>query len=492
MDARRKQTQKRTDLFREHGYVVIEKWGCEFRQEQKDDRELIRFVVSRRPAFFRRTLYRPQTEAQIVDAVKNDVLFGMLEVDLKVPEQWSGAFRHSLPPRDYFAEMCPFMGNTEVDFKVIGEHMQDHVKVQQLKEHVLRGGSVDDFVFKEPKPRRLLVGVMDAEKILVSTPLLKWYLEHGIICTKIYQVIEFQKSPCFKKFCNEVTEARRSGDADPDQAIVGDTMKLLGNSAYGSLLLDKEKHQDVKYVKGEQPAKMHVKMPRFKAMTELGEGMFELQLSKESITMTMPSYVGFHILQLAKLRVLEFYYDCLDKWCDRKDWEMCETDTDSLYIAMSRSSFQEIIKPEYQSVFLEQTQKSCHLQDVDPSKHWFPRTCCATHKSRDKRTPGLFKVEWIGDEMVCLASKTYACRGDDVKFSSKGLQKDKLTDVFERYLHVLKTGESYGITNTGFRAKDNTIFTYSQFRRGLGYFYCKRVVDSNGRTASPLPITLKH
>ena len=69
---------------------------------------------------------------------------------------------------------------------------------------------------------------MDAKKILVSSDLLCWYLAHGIVVTEIFQTIEFDKAPCFKKFCDQVTQARRAGDADPDQAIVADTMKLLG------------------------------------------------------------------------------------------------------------------------------------------------------------------------------------------------------------------------------------------------------------------------
>jgi hypothetical protein len=33
------------------------------------------------------------------------------------------------------------------------------------------------------KPRRLLVGGMRAKQILLATPLLKWYLEHGMEVT---------------------------------------------------------------------------------------------------------------------------------------------------------------------------------------------------------------------------------------------------------------------------------------------------------------------
>jgi hypothetical protein len=195
-------------------------------------RPLHDFVEARRPEFFRRTQYSEVTEDELEDAVKEGVLFGMLEVDLAVPQQWQGDFKPSLPPREYFAEVCPLFGTTDIPFEEIGPHMQEHVRQQQLDLHLTKGFDEDSFTFKEPKPRRLLVGVMDAERVLVSTPLLRWYLNHGILLQKIHQVIEFKSAPCFAEFCNQVSEARRAGDADPDKAIIADSMKLLGNSGY--------------------------------------------------------------------------------------------------------------------------------------------------------------------------------------------------------------------------------------------------------------------
>ena len=49
--------------------------------------------------------------------------------------------------------------------------------------------------------------------------------------------------------------------------------------------------------------------------------------------------------QYAKLRMLQFYYDCLDTYLDRSDYEYCEMDTDSAYIAISGESVEELVKP---------------------------------------------------------------------------------------------------------------------------------------------------
>ena len=41
------------------------------------------------------------------------------------------------------------------------------------------------------------------------------------------------------------------------------------------------------------------------------------------------------------------YFDCIDQFCDRSDFQLCEMDTDSLYMAISADGLDDIIKPEF-------------------------------------------------------------------------------------------------------------------------------------------------
>ena len=61
---------------------------------------------------------------------------------------------------------------------------------------------------------------------MLATPLLKWYLEHGLEVTRVHQVVEFTPDPCFKPFGDSVSDARRAGEADLRKAIIADAMKL--------------------------------------------------------------------------------------------------------------------------------------------------------------------------------------------------------------------------------------------------------------------------
>lgn len=91
---------------------------------------------------------------------------------------------------------------------------------------------------------------MRARQLLIATPLLKWYISHGLEVTKIYQTAEYDRQKFFKSFVRDVSDARRQGDVDPSKTILADTRILEGNSAYGSTIMNQEKFQDVKYVGG--------------------------------------------------------------------------------------------------------------------------------------------------------------------------------------------------------------------------------------------------
>ena len=132
-------------------------------------------------------------------------------------------------------------------------------------------------------------------------------------------------------------------------------------------------------------------------------------MAKRKIKLDLPIQLGYFILQYAKLRMLEFYYDFMDVYVNRSDFEYCEMDTDSAYMAISGSCLDEVIKPDMRNKYERGLKGFCTDDQIeaDANFHWFPRTCCSKHAKFDKRTPGLFKLEYQGDELIGLCSKTY-------------------------------------------------------------------------------------
>ena len=73
-------------------------------------------------------------------------------------------------------------------------------------------------------------------------------------------------------------------------------------------------------------------------MTELDDDLFEIESAKKKITLNLPIYLGYFILQYAKQRMLEFYYDFLCKYVRREDFSYLEMDTGN-YISYTNLLF---------------------------------------------------------------------------------------------------------------------------------------------------------
>ena len=55
---------------------------------------------------------------------------------------------------------------------------------------------------------------MMAKKILLCTPLIKWYLQHGLRLKAVHQMVEYESGQLFSWFPEEVANTRRETDKD--------------------------------------------------------------------------------------------------------------------------------------------------------------------------------------------------------------------------------------------------------------------------------------
>ena len=116
-----------------------------------------------------------------------------------------------------------------------------------------------------------------------------------------------------------------------------------------------------------------------------------------------------------------------------------------------------------------------------------------TEKQYQKRTPGLYKLEFSGEGMICLNSKVYHLWGKDkngieiFKTSSKGMQ-ERNNLIREDFMSVLEERKEHKVQNAGFIREGTQTYTYTQDKKGLNYFYCKRVVLSDGTSTTHLNI----
>ena len=287
-------------------------------------------------------------------------------------------------------------------------------------------------------------------------------------------------------------DARRQDDENPNSSVVAETMKLLANSSYGYHIMDRTRHTVTKNLADE---KRHaaIKSKLFKKLDHVNNSLYEVELAKAQIEHKEPIIVGCFILQYAKLRMLELYYNFCTRFCAVNKFEKLEMDTDSLYLAVAEKELEDGIRPETRAEWQRLRSNCVDDLTADAVAIFFPRTCCVKHRQHDKREPGLFRQEFKCTEILCLCSKTYCCydvTSNYFKFSSKGLKKRVLEQSgdgpLEKYRRVLNEKVNVISNNRGFRTNNHSVATYEQVKKSLSYFYPKRIVETDGINTQPL------
>ena len=451
----------RRHYIQEKGFKVIEMWECEWWRQYKTTNSVKQQIREHLP--YRRSL----AAEQLLEEIKKGKLFDYVQCDIGVPEILQANF----------ANFPPIVKSTLVSKSDIGDLMKNYADEERLLSET----------------QKILISSFTLQNGTLITPLLLFYLLLGLVYTKMHRFVQYTPKKCFNSFVHSAVDARRQGDENPNSSVVAEAFKLLANSSYGYLIMDRSRHTVTKYLSDEKThASINSKL--FKKLDHVNKSLYEVELAKAQIEHREPIIVGFFILQYAKLRMLELYYNFFTRFCDVNKFEELEMDTDSLYLALAEREMENCIRPEMRAEWQRLRSNDCvDTFTADPVAYFFPRTCCIKHKQHDKREPGLFKEEFRCTEMLCLCSKTYCCydvTSDKLKFSSKGLNKRVLEQSgdgpLEKYRRVLNEKVNVTSNNRGFRTNNHCVATYEQVKKRLSYFYPKQIVETDGIHTQPL------
>ena len=263
-----KDTRSKEIYIRSLGWNLIVMRECEWKSYCRENSQAALF----KKAFFNR-LYgeyrKKETEATILEKVKSNKMYGFIECDIHVPSHME----------EYFSDMAPIFKNTLVGREHLGPDMLAFAEANECLK----------------RPQRMLVGSLFGKQILLHSDLLRWYLTHGLVVTKIYQTIHYLPRNVYSDFALSVSDARRRGDTDPRFELVGTTSKLCGNSFYGKTITNKENHRRVVFNDSVAAASSAIASNKFCSLEELNCNVFEIQ--------QFPSEVGYILFFLINLQL---------------------------------------------------------------------------------------------------------------------------------------------------------------------------------------------
>ena len=205
-DIQRGSKKRELDALRRHyiqekGFNAIEMLECAWWRLYKTTKTVKQHIREHFP--YRRSL----AAEQLLEEIKKGKLFGYVKCDIEVPESL----------RVNFANVPPIFKNTSISRKDIGDLMKNYAEDERLLS----------------RPRKKLITSFTLQIGTLITPLLLFYLQLGLVCTKIQRFVEYSPKKCFNSFVQSAMDARRQGDENPNSSVVAEAMKLLANSSYG-------------------------------------------------------------------------------------------------------------------------------------------------------------------------------------------------------------------------------------------------------------------
>ena len=373
----------------------------------------------------------------------------VLIVDIHTPED----LKH------FCRDFPPIIKNTNISREDIGVYMQ---KVAEQHDSL-------------KKPKKYLISSSFGKEILINMEMAELYLNLGLKIIRIYEFIQFHPEKCFETLANKIVNSRREADLDKSKTVIALTNKLTGNSLYSASLLNKEKHRNITYHSKDTIIKS-INDPHFVHLDEIISDVCEVKSLKRNIRHDLPMQIGLNVYLNSKLHMLKFFYCFLKKYVPERCFELLESDTDSMYFAISRRSLDdcvpEDVKEEYFRARLcwlpaeacpQRTES--YIKQRTTGDDWEKQECCQKYNKFTQRTLGLMKVEYFGNKQISLKSKTYFCLGDKSKQVSKRVCINQNPLTFEEYRNVLQSNQPLTITNHGFCSYQNRIFSYAQFKK---------------------------
>ena len=160
---------------------------------------------------------------------------------------------------------------------------------------------------KTNKVEKLVPNLYDKKKYVIHKRALNKALKYGLILEKVHRVLEFNQSAWLKPYINFNTKLRTQVKNDFEK----DFFKLMNNAVFGKTMENIRKHKDIKLVTNEKAYLRNVMKPNFKSGVLFGENLMGCEMGKIKVVMNKPVYPGQAILDLSKIAMHEFHYDCI-------------------------------------------------------------------------------------------------------------------------------------------------------------------------------------
>ena len=148
------------------------------------------------------------------------------------------------------------------------------------------------------------------DNYLISLPLLQFLIKQGVEVSVIHKVIKFKKGYYLKQFIDENIRMR----AAVSNPFIKNALKLINNAIYGCTLLNPLNYSTEAKICHDGNSSNMLKSfskPNLKKVDIINEERFLVTYNRSSVEASSPIFVGYRILDHAKLYMYRFWYSTI-------------------------------------------------------------------------------------------------------------------------------------------------------------------------------------
>ena len=304
--------------------------------------------------------------------------------------------------------------------------------------------------------KKLIPHLMKHEKYCLHYRNLKFIEKLGVKI-KLHRVISFKQSKWMAEYINNNNRLRTEAKKIDDEFLVS-LFKLLNNSVFGKTCENVRNRENMHLTIDATNAVKWFSKLEFKSATYI-DGLYLISTHKTSVVYDKPMYVGCAILDISKVRMMDFHYNTIENNFKGK-YELIYSDTDSLVYHIHHKNLYKWMND------------NPHEFDLSNMKGKF--------KNDDNcQVLGKMKSE-VGDkiitEFVGLNPKSYAykyCNREVKKAKGVSLSVSEKTMCFDDYKRVMTSNNIQTRPIHGIRSFNQQIYSTLEDKVVLNSFYDK-------------------
>jgi len=338
--------------------------------------------------------------------------------------------------------------------------------------------------------KKLICSLLSKKHYVVHSELLKFYMERGLVVTKVHRGIRYKSDPFVKKYIEYNAKQRAAAG---DDECLRTFYKIMNNALYGRFIMLKDKQTDIRLLVDEDKARRLAEKPHCMQWCLFDDDLIGVEMRKIKNTINVPFQVGFAILELSKLHMYRAYAKLKDHY--KENVRLLYTDTDSFILQFK---VHDLYKELRDTPVLREMFDFSKIPQGHPSG-------CSDPQDPHADEIGYFKDELKGDpivEFVGLKPKMYSftyCKSTldlDVrppiieKQVGKGIARPTLKTLnHQRYVEMFNESAGVNLINRRILSKLHQIYTLEQSKRGLLPYDDKRFLLANLPDGSSNPNT---